>query len=233
MVSPVSPPNWLQVLNEHSEWRSDEEVCRWFSSLTNNLGSNPSKKALQNFSDTLCQIRKLIYDNHFGKELSLSWLNNELQNCQFELHLPSEFPGLPALRSPTTKKDADALLESFRGALIIQFALSLSEALSSGEALGVRRCEGLYRDSKAASLSLLPEVSERIETLWRQEIPVLVEKSLELDAEIQRCADLFSEDTRSKYCSDKCRFSTFQIIKQLKEPNYLADKQRRYRQKKT
>lgn len=119
------------------------------------------------------------------------------------------------------------------GTLILNFSSDLSRMIESGDGLFVHRCEGLFRNQKADQISTVSGVNNATEELWRKEIPLIVEQRLEQTPEIQRCADLFVTRSRSKYCSDACRFATFQIAKQLKDPQYLAEKQRRYRQKKS
>lgn len=226
--------NWVKVLNEHSEWRSNNDILMWFARLVNKPEAKPGQSAIHDFTQTLCQMRKLVYESHFKRELDVSWLNDELSKLEFEFKWPANKHQLsfPLLRAKSSATGDDKFLESLRGALIIQFALDLDTHLRDGKGIGVQRCEGLFRDMNASKLTTVPEVSDNIEIGWRKEIGIIVEKELESQKEIQRCADLFEASSRSKFCSDACRFSTFQIIKQLKEPNYLAEKQRRYRQKK-
>ncbi|MBX9689693.1 MAG: hypothetical protein K2X27_23480 [Candidatus Obscuribacterales bacterium] len=226
--------SWMQVLNEHSEWRNDQEMLAWLGSLTSakdllELDSSD----LQLFKETLSKIRRLVYDRHFGKALDLAWLNQELSASSFFIDWPPSEASLPLLRAGTHDKSSKAWLNSLRSGILIDFASDLAGALAEGTEISVQRCEGLYRDSTAEKLSSVPDISNESEVPWRQEIPVLLEKELDADAEIQRCADLFPASSRSKYCSDKCRFNTFQIVKQLKDPSYLAEKQRRYRKKKS
>lgn len=230
-MSPAAS-NWFSVLNEHSEWRSDADIQRWFAVLTGKTKVNLSPSALNRLKNALCQMRNTVYDRHFGRKLDLAWLKVELAQMKLSFDDEMTQPGIPIFRAESDINTDDGLLDSLLSALLLQFAAELADCMSSNSEVNVQRCEGLYRDARADNITMVPEVSDGIETLWRSEIPVLKEKSLESQFEIQRCADLFPASSRSKYCSDSCRFSTFQIIKQLKEPDYLKEKQRRYRQKK-
>lgn len=224
--------NWISALNDQTEWKDEADGLRWFARLLDKENTSIAPEIFRRFYNTLCELRNLVYQHHFGDQIDLSWLNAELTQIHVSIIWPNRFHKLPLLRSPGKDAGDESLLESLRAALLIQFACDLAESLSTNNAPCVQRCEGLYRDQNADSLTTVQEVSNSTEFKWRKEILVLVEKSLENETEIQRCADLFSPSSRSKYCSDKCRFNTFQIIKQLKEPNYLSEKQRRYREKK-
>ncbi|MBX9723295.1 MAG: hypothetical protein K2X81_17965 [Candidatus Obscuribacterales bacterium] len=224
--------NWINVLNEHSEWRSDDDIQQWFARVSGKTKLGLSAQSIKRLKDNLCRMRKTVYDRHFGKKLEIEWLEKELSSMKLTFDINKSQPGIPFLRTVVTEDTADSLLDSLRSALLLQFAADLAQDLANNDATHVQRCEGLYRDPSANNLTMVPEVSEKIESMWRREIEVLKEQSLETEVEIQRCSDLFPAISRSKFCSDSCRFSTFQIIKQLKEPDYLKEKQRRYRQKK-
>lgn len=228
--------NWIDVLNEHSEWTSDGNVNKWLAGILQKEDAHANKAACKAFFETLSQIRTCIYESHFCSQTStFAWLNEQLKNIHliFDISPEAKHLHLPPLRGQcaSLKNDED-ILNSIRVTILLQFANDLSATLSSGgEICG--RCEGLYRDTNAVRLSMVPAVDDSAELLWRAEIDLLVDHSLESEKEIQRCADIFPAAARSKYCSDKCRFNTFQIVKQYKDPNYLAEKQRRYRAKKT
>lgn len=227
--------NWIQVLNEHAEWSDHSGLKHWFDSLVDRR-TNPSAEAMAVFDQSLSEMRRIVYDLHFGRNPELSWLKKQLVPIRFALHqAEDEFPPspLPIFRACAQGHDDSALLLSLKDTLVHQCAQFVGEVLSAGEKSNVCRCEGLYRDQKIASVSFLRSIPEEEELRWRREIAVLVEKELESEAQIQRCADLFVGNSRSRFCSDACRFSTFQIIKQLKDPDYLAEKQRRYRNKKS
>lgn len=223
--------NWVDVLNDHSEWKSADDVERWLGSAINKKNPNLNRDVAKKFFETLSRMRECIYEAHLGTNADYSWLNDQVKDLKLTFDFSQDQLHLPALRGAVATKKDDDLLEAIRGAILIQFANHLSMSLAAGTEI-CARCEGLYRDSNAVRLSMVPEVDENAEMLWRNEIDLLIEQSLQREKEIQRCADLFPAGSRSKYCSDKCRFNTFQIAKQFKDPNYLAEKQRRYRAKK-
>ena len=226
---------WVRVLNEHSEWKSENDANKWLANLSRKNDADASAAACEKFCHTLSQIRHCIYKTHFGSQAEFSWLSAQLKQLRlvFDNSPEAVRSGLPPLRGACTSiKNDDDLLESISSAILIQFANHLSASLAAGSEI-CGRCEGLYRDPNAVQLSMVPGIDDQLELPWRKEIDLLVEESLESEMEIQRCADLFPSDSRSKYCSDKCRFSTFQIVKQYKDPDYLAEKQRRYRAKKS
>lgn len=229
----LGPCTWINTLNEQSLWRSDADAIAWFAKLSGKKNPELGPSSLKIFSNSLCSMRNVLYSIHFEENFDLTWLQDELAELKLVFEWPPVFGFMPVLRGKSDTASDEGLLESLRGGLLMQFASDLAQSLLEGTA--VQRCEGLYRDDKAQQISIVPEVREDIEQKWRQEIPVLVEKAIvDTDVEIQRCADFFlSTKSRSKYCSDPCRFSTFQIVKQLKEPEYLAEKQRRYRKKRS
>ena len=235
----MGAPSWVEVLNDQSDWVSAQDGAGWFGKLLGLENTVISNATLERFMDSLCQMRSIVYALHFGEEPNFAWLKSELAAAQLDFDWPQENPSLPALRGKTSSDSTDGLLDSFRVGLILQFASELADSIGTAgdkgkERITVQRCEGLYRNPRANKISIVPAISEETELRWRKEIPVLVEESLlESDTEIQRCADLYIASSRSKYCAERCRYSTFQIIKQLKEPDYLAEKQRRYRKKKT
>ncbi|MBY0356646.1 MAG: hypothetical protein K2W82_01485 [Candidatus Obscuribacterales bacterium] len=223
--------DWIQVLNEQSEWRQIEDVKKWFELL---LGRKVqvTDAVLKAFDLDLCRLRQLVYDHHFQRTLDLSWLEERLQSIRFAFHAEPEKNKLPSFRACAAGDDDSSLLVSVSDTLIHQCAQFVSDYFLKNDGADLCRCQGLYRDQNALNTSVLPAVPVTEEILWRQELAVLVEKNLQEEAQIQRCADLFVGDSRSRFCSDACRFSTFQIIKQLQDPAYLAEKQKRYRQKK-
>jgi hypothetical protein len=77
----------------------------------------------------------------------------------------------------------------------------------------------------------IPSVSPEYEKRWRQEIELLNEHGQTKAPELERCPDLFVASPKARFCSDACRFTTFQIAKHVKTPGYHAEKQKRYRKK--
>jgi hypothetical protein len=127
--------------------------------------------------------------------------------------------------------DADSLLDLLRKTLLLQFAQFIGGIIDSGidETPRIDRCRGVYRDdSDVPDFAAFPP---KVEKQWRDEIELLVQHEAAA-SDVLRCEYFFPRTPKGRFCSDSCRFSTFQITKQLAEPNYLADKQKRYRSSK-
>lgn len=219
--------NWISVLNEQTEWSSLSDAEKWFAEALQR-NANPTQAALEQFWDSLNLIRAVVYDLHFGHTLDLEPINNRLDGARFAFQSVS-IGALPLFRATIEHENDSALLSSVGSTLLLEFGQSLSGHLSGEESFDVMRCEGLYRDPKLGRLSAAPDVDDAREIAWRREVEVIVEQGLDASVEILRCADLFVSASRSRFCSNACRTNTFQIVKQLRNPVYLADKQRRYR----
>jgi hypothetical protein len=130
----------------------------------------------------------------------------------------------------TTPAD-DKSLEQLRLTLLMQFADFIGGTIDSGmtDAARIDRCRGLYRED--SEIPLAASFPTAVEDKWRNEIDLLVEYENSA-TDVVRCEYFFPRTPKARFCSDACRFSTFQITKQLQEPNYLADKQKRYRSSK-
>ncbi|MFN8555042.1 MAG: hypothetical protein U0103_26540 [Candidatus Obscuribacterales bacterium] len=244
---------WYEALNEQVEWKDRAMMLAW---LTDVFGHavEPGPEALKRFSVSLRRMRLQLGDAHFEKNFDFAWLNEELNQCrlQFEHHSDSKpHDRLPALRAGlgtaadmsarsgrgvdsvecSRHPDADSLLEMLRRTLLLQFAQFISSIADGGadDAPRIDRCRGLYRDdSSVAEEAAFPL---NIEKRWRDEIELLVQHD-SVASDVGRCEYFFPRTPKGRFCSDSCRFSTFQITKQLEEPNYLADKQKRYRSSK-
>lgn len=224
-------PLWMEVLNEHNYWNSDDEIMRWFGDFARKPEPDCDPQLIQEFKNTLNQIRFLIYAHHFGKALDFQWLNNELSNLSLSfLPPPSIDSPLPYLRGKELAASDSELLKSLRLSILVTFAADFARVLSGESEWHLHRCEGLFRNSEGAHVVH----DDAAETSWRNEIEMLIASSSHAaETSIQRCADFFFAKSRSKYCSDACRFSTFQVSKQISDPSYLAEKQKRYRNKKS
>lgn len=243
--------SWINALNDQTEWKTSLQAQLWLEKTAHSLSPNTNKVDSSSEKDVLfllsllSKMRNLIYQIHFIDSNSLtpsSLKSRELTSAKdsflsaFLSHTVLSFDRnrKPALRASLqlAELEQSQYCEVF-GTLLLNFATDLSRMIESGDGLLIHRCEGLFRDHSAAQLTNVDGISDSTEELWRKEIALIVEQSLEKAPEIQRCADLFLSKSRSKYCSDACRFTTFQIAKQLQDPNYLAEKQRRYRRKKS
>ncbi len=219
-------PLWMELLNEQNYWESHDDLANWFSSyLGRPVSVAPAQ--LEAFSELLLQIRFLLYAQHFNRPLNLRCLNRELSALNLALHTPDD-SALPLLRAVSDQSD-DGLLNSLKQSILITFATDFARLLKGEAEFHLHRCEGLYRNNDGAVVF----IDTSYEPVWRSEIDILVEREmLASENVVQRCADFFFASSRSKFCSDACRFSTFQISKQLRDPAYLAEKQKRYRQRK-
>lgn len=223
---------WFEALNEQATWTSTEKFLGWLADV---VGRNlqPGQPAMIRFAETLRRIRLQAANIHFGTALDSTWMNAELEKCK---PCFSQAPKaartssrLPRFRVEAQGTTDDAALDALRLTLVLQFAAFASDAVDEEDAaMGIERCRGLYRDDNEMpdAATYPPEVERR----WRDEIEVL-EQNADSVEDVLRCADFFVKTPKARFCSDACRFSTFQITKQLQEPDYLATKQKRYRDK--
>ncbi len=216
------PATWIEALNEHAEWRNPNHARSWLTMVLRKE-INPSYEALVELYETLSFMRHETAKVYFDHVPDLDNLNSRLRGWEVQIS-PNQEARMPRLHLRSTSLDDstpesdDALIKALEGALLLEFAFWIT---SNSEK--VLRCEGLFRDeSKAFEIN----ADER---QFREEIPLL--KDMLDDGEIQRCRDIFPQKPKGRFCSDACRFSTFQIEKQIKNPEYLAEKQRRYRNK--
>ncbi len=221
---------WIDVLNEHTQWTSGQDALDWLYKLTGQRLSI-SAQEIAKFFEQLNFIRDQVTSLHFGESLNLGRLQERLDGVALAIHEEYVSDGLPLLMArKVSNSDAD-VLKSVCDTLLLQFAAFLSEAVDTKSSPGIVRCEGLFREGRKERKRLGALVSER-ESAWRAELALLQAAEAEVVDEIQRCEDLFVYSAKAKFCSDACRFSTFQITKQLKDPGYMKEKQRRYRNRK-
>ena len=226
--------NWIEVLNDQSTWKSKADFVRWFSDLVGRTVILPDG-AVEAFEESLGYMRRQVANLHFGETVDLLWLDTQLKTVSFGLlHHQGAQEGkeskLPRFRARVKGLQDSDLLRSVKDTLLLQFAEFLGEALEKEAPLPVARCEGLYREGAMDYVSPSATYPKDTESRWRKEIPILQDNSQGSD-DIVRCTDFFPASPKAKFCSDACRFSTFQIAKQIQEPGYLAAKQRRYRRK--
>jgi hypothetical protein len=228
---------WFEALNEQATWTSSAKFLSWLSDVVGQE-MKPGPPAMIKFAQTLRRIRLQAGNLHFGGALDSSWLNGELQNCRPGLFPSIETSGskgstraprLPAFRVDAQGTSDDAVVDALRLTLLLQFAAFAGDTVSEDNAtMRIERCRGLYRDDDE-----MPDAATfpvEIEKRWRDEIDVLDNNAANAE-DILRCGDFFVKTPKARFCSDACRFSTFQITKQLQEPDYLATKQKRYREK--
>lgn len=226
---------WMEVLNDQATWTSVEDLIRWLSVL---LGRRPtlSDKTISDFQSGLNCIRRQVSSLHFQQRLDISAIDAELEGIELELVEPMKQAGvyrkvLPALHARLQSENDDSFLIALKQTLVLQFAQFVAEALNNIDSPAIARCEGLYREVNSTDLSPARSLPPETELLWRKEIAALTEAGLESSPEVLRCADYFPVRAKGRFCSDECRFRTFQLTKQLSDPGYLAAKQKKYRAK--
>ncbi|MBS1954723.1 MAG: hypothetical protein JST89_11085 [Cyanobacteria bacterium SZAS-4] len=229
---------WFEALNEQVEWSDPSTMLKWQADVFG-FQLQPGQLSQEKFALSLRKMRMHLGSAHFKSPVELSWLDDELKSCCPRLITNSPLKSrLPAFRADIEEHDAsnseaaaNALLEQLRLTLLMQFAEFIGGTVDSGAEIArpIDRCRGLYRDeSKVPEAAAYPA---EIEKRWRAEIELLQEFDVAAD-DVVRCEYFFPKTAKGRFCSDSCRFSTFQITKQLQEPNYLAAKQKRYRSNK-
>jgi hypothetical protein len=222
--------HWIETLNEETQWTSHADALDWLYKLTGQTLS-VSTEDLGSFFEQLHFIREQVTSLHFGETLALDALQQRLEGVCLAIHEGYANDALPLLMARRASNSDSDVLRSLCDTLLLQFAAFLSQAVEADSAPGIVRCEGLFREGKKERKRLGALVNER-ESAWRAELSLLQEAEPDVVEEIQRCEDLFIFSAKAKFCSDACRFSTFQITKQLKDPGYMKEKQRRYRNRK-
>ncbi len=224
-------PSWIEVLNEQTTWKDQTALLKWFSSLTGQH-SNPGGEAVAEFEQTLAFIRQQATALHFREPLDEAGIDARLSTIALAFSQATAgglAKAMPALRA-RARGDGDAdLLKSFEETILVRFAEFAGECLDSNYAVDIARCAGLYRESAPNEPEYVNRFEPQSERRWRHEIPILAEAGLEESEEIQRCCDFFVLRPKARFCSEECRFRTFQLNKQLSDPGYLAAKQKRYR----
>jgi hypothetical protein len=224
--------HWIEALNEQTQWTSGADAQDWLYKLTGRKLS-VSPQDIGALFEQLNFIREQVTSLHFGEPPALKRLQERLNGVSLAIHEEYAVDGLPLLMARQASNSDTDVLRSVCDTLLLQFAAFLSEAIATEPSSSpkVVRCEGLFREGRKERQRLGSLVNER-ESAWRAELSLLQEAAPEVVDEIQRCEDFFVFSAKAKFCSDACRFSTFQITKQLKEPGYMKEKQRRYRNRK-
>lgn len=222
--------HWIDVLNDQTQWTSDQDALDWLYKLTARKLS-VSAEDLAAFFEQLDFIREQVTNLHFGEALALNRLQEWLDGVALSVHLDYAVDGLPLLMASKGSNSGADVLRSVSDTLLVQFVSFLSETVQTESSSSIVRCEGLFREGRNERKRLGALKNER-ESAWRAELSLLQEAEPHVVDEIQRCEDLFVHSAKAKFCSDACRFSTFQITKQLKDPGYMKEKQRRYRNRK-
>lgn len=214
--------DWREILNEEAVWHDYDEFVVWFNQIAPTLVT-PQNREFQKFRADLALIRSWATQVYFGQKPDVSAVNQRLNSIVLEIDVDATAgTRLPSLLA--VAREGEGILDRLFGGLLVGFAQFVAAYQNGGP--GLCRCEGVFRDARMSDQELTDA-----EKRYRQELSLLDEECLLEDTAIQRCADFFFGRSKARFCSDACRFMTFQISKQLKEPGYLAEKQRRYRSK--
>lgn len=224
----IAPPklDWMDVLNEQFEWNTTEDLKKWFAKLTGKQTDLP-KTAINEFQKCLNFIREQVSALHFDEPVDLKTLDKKLSGIKLSMAKANVLPSLHAKVQGTSDVD---LLKAMEETILVQFASFLSNLIANDNETALNRCEGLFKEQRSFDKESLAPPME-IERRWRKEITILTECKLLNSTDIHRCGDFFIGKAKARFCSEACRFRTFQLNKQLTDPDYLADKQRRYRQR--
>jgi hypothetical protein len=213
---------WLEVLNEQAEWSAPDDVRAWLVK-TFQAFEPVSDAEVSTFEEVLSFIRQQANLLHFNGHVDVAGMNERLMNLRLQFTEGDRV--LPPLRAIA---EDESVLQGLAATLLMEFSFFASASLVDPK-VSISRCEGLYREKSSRVLASV--FSGPFEPRWRQEIPLLVEKNLVDSADVQRCGDFFLAKPKSRFCSEACRFTTFQLTKQLLDPGYLAAKQKKYRSK--
>lgn len=227
--------SWISVVNEEAEWQGRADLLNWLSAKSG-ARLNPSERTAGQFAQTLKEMRNAVSALHFDEELRLDWLNERLEATQFVLGYEDFLPicwqeFLPLLHARVKGASDDAIMQALSDTILLQFSQFVADSLIDGQANNIARCQGVFRASASTPGARRAVPLDESELRWRQEIDLLKDNQLTTTPEIERCSDLFIAAPKARFCSDACRFATFQLTKHLSKPGYHAEKQKRYRTK--
>jgi hypothetical protein len=228
---------WIEVLNEQAEWRNGPEILNWLSAQCG-YKLHPSPACLTGFEKRLEWIRQTVEALHFGETPKLDWLDEKLKEASYGMVYENFLPEslrqfLPLLHGRVANNSDDAVLNAIADTLLLQFSQFLDRAADGRDQSGIARCQGVFRESANFPFVKSDSPPSESELRWRKEIELLNKHDLANSPEVQRCTDLFIASAKARFCSDACRFASFQLAKHLGSPGYHAEKQKRYRKKQT
>lgn len=225
--------NWLNVLNEQTRWYCRDDMKAWLTEL---VGRHATvlDGTVDGFEEALGYMRAESANLHFGLPVDLVWLDTQLKTVTLGLlhHQGAQAgPGarLPYFRAKVKGMHDTDLLRAVKDTLLVQFADFLGDCLDAAQC-AVSRCEGVYRITDRGFVAAPACYSGEMEERWRKEIRLSADSNGSTH-ELQRCANLFVGNGKMRFCSDACRFATFQIEKRSSETNNVVDKPRRYRRR--
>ncbi len=231
--------NWLDLLNAQTTWSAKDHLEGFISDLLGQPVATWSKNGAISsenaklVSNAIIYMRYQLSAKHFNAPVNLNFANERLGQCHFRLHQPE--PGsncqLPLLRAVPAGTDEDSVVAALIDTYVLQFSQYISSAIECLPSYIVSRCEGLHKAAQLAECDQYYQDNKELESQWISELKTADHKALDHLLEVARCADFFLQKGNGKFCSDACRFSTFAIRKQVSDPKYHAEKQKRYRSK--
>jgi hypothetical protein len=226
--------NWVEVLNLQTTWQSRAHLHAWFNELVGRP-TNIIDGTVEGFAEALGFMRRSVANLRFDEPMDLLWLDTQLKTVSIGLlHHQGAQEGsdshLPRCRSRVKGMLDSDLLRAVKDTLLIQFAEYVGDRLDGTSTYVVTRCEGLQRATAGNHVACEAVYPQELEQQWRQEIPLL-RHITPATAELVRCSNLLASNGKSRFCTDECRFATFQLEKQVQEPGDIAVKQRRNRRR--
>jgi hypothetical protein len=219
--------DWVVFLNEACTWETKEQANNYLQTIAG-TAIDLSASEMAELSAAEAYMREQLNALHFGRALSIQYINERLAHVKLQLRaadndLNSGLPSLSAFSSG--RSDVGNIIET----LLFQFAVFLGDTMDGAATYRVGRCEALCRSKTVADCTAFYRKFRSLEESWKEEIA----HDLANTDEIERCADFFVATHGGKFCSDACRFNSFALRKQLENPDYQAEKQRRYRSRKS
>lgn len=224
---------WIDALNAQALWDETFQAREWISRV-GGTSFDFQGDEVNSLISVLNFMREQLTNLRFGLKVESSEIDARLKGVSVMFSdRASQTPGdgLSLFRALPMGKTDKNVIRSIVETLLLQFAQYAGDALGPGSHFEVARCEGLIRKGKSLVQSP-PLILPRLEAKWRSEISLLKEADPEIAATLSRCELFFVARGKMRFCSDACRFSTFQITRQIKQPGYSAEKQKRYRSRK-
>jgi hypothetical protein len=221
--------DWIYFLNEACTWEEKSQAESFLFSIID-AQINLSDAEVGELSRAEAYMRKQLNSLHFSKEVDPLYLNERLAGMKLRLAhgvLESQEPGcLPALAPFSADKSA---LNNLIDTLLFQFAVFLGQTMDGAATYKVSRCEAICRKKAVEDCTAFYQKFRTLEESWKHEV---TQQMANLD-EVERCADFFVSSHGGKFCSHSCRFNSFALRKQMQDPTYQAEKQKRYRSRKS
>jgi len=229
---------WIYFLNEACTWE-EKSQAESFLQTTFSRPIKLSDEDVAQLSRAEAYMRHQLNALHFSGELDTDFLNERLATMRLRLSrgsagvtpAVSDHQGRVEIQLPClTPSSADkSPLSNLIDTVLFQFAIFLGDTMDGAAPYKVSRCEAICRKKAVEDCTAFYQKFRSLEESWKHEVTQQMEN---LD-EVERCADFFVSSHGGRFCSDSCRFNSFALRKQLQDPGYQAEKQRRYRSRKS